>query len=191
MDFELCSLADRANPETKDIAAISVERACRIMSGRDECAAKFQDRRIRLDRDVERDGNVRADQLGAGSLLFRVLAGTNFGAADVPVVDDIRSPPRTNRGGFHFVKHGASRDDLGDAGASAVRGLAMSDDAKTRFRAGAKVCSVAIIVLLVIAALGPAKWPPRTELGRRSAARLLTRDEARRPELLPQVLKSN
>ena len=41
----------------------------------------------------------------------------------------------------------------------------MSADAKTRFRAGAKVCSVAIIVLLVIAALGPAKWAPRTELG--------------------------
>jgi VanZ family protein len=30
---------------------------------------------------------------------------------------------------------------------------------------GAKVCSVAIMVLLVIAALGPAKWAPRTELG--------------------------
>ena len=36
---------------------------------------------------------------------------------------------------------------------------------KSRFRAGAKVCSGAIIVLLVIAALGPAKWAPRTELG--------------------------
>ena len=41
----------------------------------------------------------------------------------------------------------------------------MSADAKTRFRAGAKVCSVAIILLLVVAALGPAKWAPRTELG--------------------------
>ena len=41
----------------------------------------------------------------------------------------------------------------------------MSANAKTRFRAGAKVCSVAIIVLLVVAALGPAKWAPRTELG--------------------------
>ena len=41
----------------------------------------------------------------------------------------------------------------------------MSVDAKTRFRAGAKVCSVAIILLLVVAALGPAKWAPRTELG--------------------------
>jgi VanZ family protein len=29
----------------------------------------------------------------------------------------------------------------------------------------AKVCCVPIIVLLVIAALGPAKWAPRTELG--------------------------
>ena len=36
---------------------------------------------------------------------------------------------------------------------------------KSRFRAGAKVCSGAIVVLLVIAALGPAKWAPRTELG--------------------------
>src|SRR6516165_7142868 len=36
---------------------------------------------------------------------------------------------------------------------------------KSRFRAGAKVCSGAIMILLVIAALGPAKWAPRTELG--------------------------
>jgi VanZ family protein len=41
----------------------------------------------------------------------------------------------------------------------------MSADAKTRFRAGAKACSGAIMILLVIAALGPAKWAPRTELG--------------------------
>ena len=41
----------------------------------------------------------------------------------------------------------------------------MSADMKSRFRAGAKVCSGAIMVLLVIAALGPAKWAPRTELG--------------------------
>ena len=41
----------------------------------------------------------------------------------------------------------------------------MRADMKSRFRAGAKVCSGAIIVLLVIAALGPAKWAPRTELG--------------------------
>jgi VanZ family protein len=33
------------------------------------------------------------------------------------------------------------------------------------FRTAAKVCSVPVIVLLVIAALGPAKWAPRTELG--------------------------
>ena len=32
-------------------------------------------------------------------------------------------------------------------------------------RSVAKVCCVPIIVLLVIAALGPAKWAPRTELG--------------------------
>jgi VanZ family protein len=43
--------------------------------------------------------------------------------------------------------------------------LAMNADVKSRFRAGAKVCSGVIVVLLVIAALGPAKWAPRTELG--------------------------
>jgi hypothetical protein len=37
--------------------------------------------------------------------------------------------------------------------------------AKCRFRTGAKVCVVPIMVMLVIAALGPAKWAPRTELG--------------------------
>jgi hypothetical protein len=36
---------------------------------------------------------------------------------------------------------------------------------KSRFRAGAKVLSVAIMVLLVIGALGPANWTPRTALG--------------------------
>ncbi len=41
----------------------------------------------------------------------------------------------------------------------------MSADMKSRFRVGAKVCSGVIMVLLVIAALGPAKWAPRTELG--------------------------
>ena len=41
----------------------------------------------------------------------------------------------------------------------------MSADMKSRFRVGAKVCSGVIMILLVIAALGPAKWAPRTELG--------------------------
>ena len=36
---------------------------------------------------------------------------------------------------------------------------------KSRFRGGAKVCSVAILALLVIGALGPASWTPRTALG--------------------------
>jgi VanZ family protein len=36
---------------------------------------------------------------------------------------------------------------------------------KSRFRAGAKVCSMAIMVLLVVGALGPADWTPRTALG--------------------------
>jgi len=38
-------------------------------------------------------------------------------------------------------------------------------DLKSHFRAGAKFCSGVIIAMLVIAALGPAKWAPRTELG--------------------------
>jgi VanZ family protein len=41
----------------------------------------------------------------------------------------------------------------------------MSADIKSRFRAGAKVCSGIIMVLLVIGALGPANWTPRTPLG--------------------------
>jgi VanZ family protein len=41
----------------------------------------------------------------------------------------------------------------------------LSADVKSRFRTGARICSGVIMVLLVIAALGPAKWAPRTELG--------------------------
>ena len=41
----------------------------------------------------------------------------------------------------------------------------MNLDVKSRVRAGAKVCSGVIIALLVIAALGPAKWAPRTSFG--------------------------
>jgi VanZ family protein len=41
----------------------------------------------------------------------------------------------------------------------------MSANRKSAFRTGAKVCTGAIIILLVIAALGPGKWTPRTELG--------------------------
>jgi VanZ family protein len=43
--------------------------------------------------------------------------------------------------------------------------MSMSADLKPRFRAGAKVCSCAVIVLLVIGALGPERWTPRTEFG--------------------------
>jgi VanZ family protein len=43
--------------------------------------------------------------------------------------------------------------------------MSMTADFKSRFRAGAKVCSMAIMVLLVIGALGPANWTPRTALG--------------------------
>jgi len=38
-------------------------------------------------------------------------------------------------------------------------------DMKSLFRAGAKVCSLAIVVLLVVGALGPANWTPRTAFG--------------------------
>src|SRR6516164_6761223 len=41
----------------------------------------------------------------------------------------------------------------------------MKADVMSRYRASAKVCSLIIMVLLVVAALGPAKWAPRTELG--------------------------
>ena len=41
----------------------------------------------------------------------------------------------------------------------------MGADMKSHFRAGAKVCSLAIMALLVIGALGPANWTPRTALG--------------------------
>ncbi len=43
--------------------------------------------------------------------------------------------------------------------------MSMSAAMKSRFRAGAKVCSVVVMVLLVIGALGPATWTPRTPLG--------------------------
>ena len=36
---------------------------------------------------------------------------------------------------------------------------------KSRFRAGAKVCCGVILILLLVDALGPARWAPRTELG--------------------------
>jgi VanZ family protein len=43
--------------------------------------------------------------------------------------------------------------------------VAANADIRRRIRTGAKVCSGIIIILLVIAALGPSKWAPRTELG--------------------------
>jgi hypothetical protein len=45
------------------------------------------------------------------------------------------------------------------------RAIAAGSDIKARVRAGAKACSGPIIVLLVVAALGPAKWVPRSALG--------------------------
>jgi VanZ family protein len=41
----------------------------------------------------------------------------------------------------------------------------MNAELKSRFRTGAKIGSGVIIILLLVAALGPAKWAPRTELG--------------------------
>jgi VanZ family protein len=46
-----------------------------------------------------------------------------------------------------------------------LRSIAANADIKHRFRGVAKTCCVPILVLLVIAALGPAKWAPRTHLG--------------------------
>ena len=46
-----------------------------------------------------------------------------------------------------------------------LRSIAASADIKHRFRGVAKTCCVPILVLLVIAALGPEKWAPRTHLG--------------------------
>jgi VanZ family protein len=46
-----------------------------------------------------------------------------------------------------------------------LRPIASRADTKHRFRNVAKTCCVPIIVLLVIAALGPEKWAPRTHLG--------------------------
>jgi VanZ family protein len=38
-------------------------------------------------------------------------------------------------------------------------------DIKSRLRVGAKVCSGLVMILLVIGALGPENWTPRTPLG--------------------------
>jgi VanZ family protein len=46
-----------------------------------------------------------------------------------------------------------------------LRSIAASADIKHCFRGVAKTCCVPILVLLVIAALGPEKWAPRTHLG--------------------------
>jgi VanZ family protein len=43
--------------------------------------------------------------------------------------------------------------------------MSMSTDMKSLLRTGAKVCSAAVMVLLVIGALGPERWTPRTAFG--------------------------
>jgi hypothetical protein len=53
----------------------------------------------------------------------------------------------------------------GDYAKVCQEGVAVSADMKSRFRAGAKICSGIVMVLLVIGALGPEKWTPRTSLG--------------------------
>ncbi len=47
----------------------------------------------------------------------------------------------------------------------ALRAITASPQLNHRLRAGAKACCVPIVILLVIAALGPEKWAPRTHLG--------------------------
>jgi VanZ family protein len=46
-----------------------------------------------------------------------------------------------------------------------LRAMTAGASIKHRIRIGAKACCVPIVVLLVIAALGPEKWAPRTHLG--------------------------
>jgi VanZ family protein len=46
-----------------------------------------------------------------------------------------------------------------------LRAITARANVKHRFRTVAKACCVPIVVLLVIAALGPEKWAPRTHLG--------------------------
>ena len=46
-----------------------------------------------------------------------------------------------------------------------LRAIAAGADIKHRFHTAARACCVPIMVLLVIAALGPEKWAPRTEFG--------------------------
>jgi hypothetical protein len=46
-----------------------------------------------------------------------------------------------------------------------LRAMAAGVDIKHRIRRGAKALCVPIVILLVIAALGPEKWAPRTHLG--------------------------
>jgi VanZ family protein len=41
----------------------------------------------------------------------------------------------------------------------------MTADMKSRLRFGAKLCSGVVIILLVIGALGPERWTPRTAFG--------------------------
>jgi VanZ family protein len=46
-----------------------------------------------------------------------------------------------------------------------LRAITARANVKHRFRTVAKACCVPIVVLLVIAALGPERWAPRTHLG--------------------------
>src|SRR6516165_1664560 len=52
-----------------------------------------------------------------------MLARIIFRSADLLIVDEFRSPPRANRGGFHFVQHAVSRLDSGvlDLAGTALR----------------------------------------------------------------------
>jgi VanZ family protein len=54
---------------------------------------------------------------------------------------------------------------LWDYGKVCWEGVAVSVDINSHLRSGAKICSGIIMVLLVIGALGPESWTPRTALG--------------------------
>jgi VanZ family protein len=64
--------------------------------------------------------------------------------------------PHTDLGAVSGLRHGVARRRVLREGVA---------DMKFHFRTGAKVCSMVIMVLLVIGAVGPANWTPRTALG--------------------------
>ena len=62
-------------------------------------------------------------------------------------------------------QHSLVRCSCYDYGKVCREVVAVNADMKHRFRAGAKICSGIVMVLLVIGALGPESWTPRTAFG--------------------------